>query len=275
MKRHGKLWIRVFPQKSFTKKPLETRMGKGKGPLESWVAVIRPANVLFEVDGVTEAWRANPCGWRRPSCPSKPSLFPATARLTEPMMKINAEIRKKTLPELLAESRNLRQELFNLRLQQASAQLEKPARLRTLRRTSPGWKPASQPTAQQSQSRLMISMAETTTTQTSGPRPPQRARRRGHLQQDGQDHRRPRRAPLSASPVQEGVTGYKKFYAHDEKKRGQSPATACALRKPGRCPRPSAGAWWKWSSAPPDVAPGRPPKEFIYVTDTFHSRCGR
>ena len=55
MKRHGKMWIRIFPQKSFTKKPLETRMGKGKGPLESWVAVIRPANILFEVDGVTEA----------------------------------------------------------------------------------------------------------------------------------------------------------------------------------------------------------------------------
>src|SRR5690606_33603091 len=55
MKRHGKLWIRVFPKKSFTKKPLETRMGNGKAPLEGWVAVIRPANVLFEVDGVTEA----------------------------------------------------------------------------------------------------------------------------------------------------------------------------------------------------------------------------
>src|SRR5215211_2247115 len=55
MKRRGKVWIRIFPQKSYTKKPLETRMGKGKGPLESWVAVIRPANVLFEVDGVTEA----------------------------------------------------------------------------------------------------------------------------------------------------------------------------------------------------------------------------
>ena len=54
MKRHGKMWIRIFPQKSFTKKPLETRMGKGKGPVESWVAVVRPANVLFEVDGVTE-----------------------------------------------------------------------------------------------------------------------------------------------------------------------------------------------------------------------------
>jgi large subunit ribosomal protein L16 len=54
MKRKGKMWIRVFPQKSFTKKPLETRMGHGKGPLESWVAVIRPANVLFEVDGINE-----------------------------------------------------------------------------------------------------------------------------------------------------------------------------------------------------------------------------
>jgi large subunit ribosomal protein L16 len=55
MKRKGKMWIRVFPQKSFTKKPLETRMGKGKAPLEGWVAVVRPANILFEVDGITEA----------------------------------------------------------------------------------------------------------------------------------------------------------------------------------------------------------------------------
>ena len=54
MKRRGKMWIRIFPQKSYTKKPLETRMGKGKGPLESWVAVIKPATVLFEVDGVPE-----------------------------------------------------------------------------------------------------------------------------------------------------------------------------------------------------------------------------
>lgn len=55
MKRRGKVWIRIFPQKSFTKKPLETRMGKGKGPLESWVAVVKPATVMFEVDGVPEA----------------------------------------------------------------------------------------------------------------------------------------------------------------------------------------------------------------------------
>jgi len=55
MKRRGKVWLRVFPDKSVTKKPLEVRMGTGKGGVESWVAVIRPANVLFEVDGVTEA----------------------------------------------------------------------------------------------------------------------------------------------------------------------------------------------------------------------------
>ena len=54
MKRRGKVWLRVFPDKSVTKKPLEVRMGTGKGGVETWVAVIRPANVLFEVDGVPE-----------------------------------------------------------------------------------------------------------------------------------------------------------------------------------------------------------------------------
>jgi large subunit ribosomal protein L16 len=54
MKRRGKVWIRVFPDKTYTKKPLEVRMGKGKGPVESWVAVIRPAAILFELDGVSE-----------------------------------------------------------------------------------------------------------------------------------------------------------------------------------------------------------------------------
>ncbi|MBQ7252012.1 MAG: 50S ribosomal protein L16 [Kiritimatiellae bacterium] len=55
MKRHGQLWIRIFPDKSYSKKPLEVRMGKGKGAIEGWVAVVRPGRILFEVDGVTEA----------------------------------------------------------------------------------------------------------------------------------------------------------------------------------------------------------------------------
>jgi len=52
MKRRGKLWIRVFPDKPVTKKPIETRMGKGKGAPEAWVAVVKPGRMLFEIGGV-------------------------------------------------------------------------------------------------------------------------------------------------------------------------------------------------------------------------------
>lgn len=55
VKKLGKLYIRVFPDKSVTKKPAETRMGTGKGGVEGWVAVVRPGRVIFEVEGVTEA----------------------------------------------------------------------------------------------------------------------------------------------------------------------------------------------------------------------------
>lgn len=52
MKRIGKVWIRIFPDKPVTKKPLETRMGKGKGAPEYWVAVVQPGRILFELEGV-------------------------------------------------------------------------------------------------------------------------------------------------------------------------------------------------------------------------------
>jgi large subunit ribosomal protein L16 len=54
VKRGGKVWIRVFPDKPVTKKPAETRMGKGKGSPELWVAVVRPGRILFEIEGVTK-----------------------------------------------------------------------------------------------------------------------------------------------------------------------------------------------------------------------------
>ena len=54
IKRGGKVWIRLFPDKPVTKKPAETRMGKGKGAPEFWVAVVRPGNVIFEMEGVKE-----------------------------------------------------------------------------------------------------------------------------------------------------------------------------------------------------------------------------
>ena len=55
MKRKGKVWIRVFPDKPVSKKPLEVRMGKGKGAVEEWVAVVKPGCMLFELDGVPES----------------------------------------------------------------------------------------------------------------------------------------------------------------------------------------------------------------------------
>jgi large subunit ribosomal protein L16 len=54
IKRQGKVWIRVFPDKPISKKPLETRMGKGKGNPEEWVCVIKPARILYELEGVPE-----------------------------------------------------------------------------------------------------------------------------------------------------------------------------------------------------------------------------
>ncbi|MBE5805901.1 MAG: 50S ribosomal protein L16 [Clostridiales bacterium] len=54
IKRGGKVWIKIFPDKPITKKPAETRMGKGKGAVEYWVAVVKPGRVMFEIAGVTE-----------------------------------------------------------------------------------------------------------------------------------------------------------------------------------------------------------------------------
>jgi len=55
IKRGGKIWIRIFPDKPVTKKPAETRMGKGKGAPEYWVAVVKPGRILFEIQGVSES----------------------------------------------------------------------------------------------------------------------------------------------------------------------------------------------------------------------------
>jgi large subunit ribosomal protein L16 len=54
MKRRGKVWIRIFPDKPYTRKPPETRMGKGKGNVEYWVAVVRPGRIMFEIGGLPE-----------------------------------------------------------------------------------------------------------------------------------------------------------------------------------------------------------------------------
>ena len=72
MKRVGKVWIRVFPDKPITLKPAETRMGKGKGNPEYWVAVVKPGRILFEINGVDTRWPRRPCASAPPSCRSRP-----------------------------------------------------------------------------------------------------------------------------------------------------------------------------------------------------------
>ncbi len=72
VKRGGKIWIRLFPDKPVTKKPAETRMGKGKGAPDHWVAVVKPGKILFEMEGVIRQMRPKPCVWRRTSCPCGP-----------------------------------------------------------------------------------------------------------------------------------------------------------------------------------------------------------
>ena len=61
IKRQGKMWIRIFPDKPITQKPLEVRMGKGKGNVEYWVALIQPGTVLYEMDGVSEELAREAC----------------------------------------------------------------------------------------------------------------------------------------------------------------------------------------------------------------------
>jgi len=61
VKRGGKIWIRIFPDKPYTKKPAETRMGKGKGPPEGWVAVVKPGRILYELKGVPEEVAREAC----------------------------------------------------------------------------------------------------------------------------------------------------------------------------------------------------------------------
>ena len=74
IKRGGKVWIRLFPDKPITKKPAETRMGKGKGAPEQWVAVIRPGKVLFEMEGVPQATAEQAMGLAADKLPIKTKL---------------------------------------------------------------------------------------------------------------------------------------------------------------------------------------------------------
>jgi large subunit ribosomal protein L16 len=79
VKRGGKIWIRVFPDKPITKKPLEVRQGKGKGSVEYWVALIQPGKVLYEMQGVTEEVAREALGLAAAKLPFKTAFVSRTA----------------------------------------------------------------------------------------------------------------------------------------------------------------------------------------------------
>ena len=74
VKRQGKIWIRVFPDKPITEKPLEVRMGKGKGNVEYWVALIQPGKVLMKWTVFRKSWPVKPSARQQRNCLSKPPL---------------------------------------------------------------------------------------------------------------------------------------------------------------------------------------------------------
>ena len=114
MKRQGQLWIKIFPDKPITKKPLEVRMGKGKGAPEYWVAVVKPGRIMFEVSGV-------------PKEVAEEALFIIDMK--------QSEIIELSVEDLKAKLASLKKELSDLSLGHSVSPLENPLILRSTRRT--------------------------------------------------------------------------------------------------------------------------------------------
>ena len=131
VKRGGKIWIRVFPDKPITKKPLEVRQGKGKGNVEYWVAQIKPGKLLYEIAGVTEEVAREAFTLAAAKLPLEHHVRRTAGRL----MKDERAQRAKSDAELGEELLKLRREQFNLRMQAATGQGAKPDQHGKVRRS--------------------------------------------------------------------------------------------------------------------------------------------
>ena len=132
IKRGGKIWIRVFPDKPITKKPQETRMGKGKGAPEEWVCVVRPGRILFEMEGRQRDRRARSDAAGRGEAADQDQVRDPV-RGGEGVMKV-AEFRDLQVDELRQREKDLDDQLFRLRIQKSMGQLEAAHKLKALRR---------------------------------------------------------------------------------------------------------------------------------------------
>jgi large subunit ribosomal protein L16 len=123
IKRGGKIWIRVFPDKPITKKPQETRMGKGKGAPEQWVCVVRPGRILRRAQGDAPGGR---------EAPHQDQVCDAVCG-GESVMKV-VEVRDLGVDELRQREKDLDDQLFRLRIQKSMGQLEAAHKLKSVRR---------------------------------------------------------------------------------------------------------------------------------------------
>jgi large subunit ribosomal protein L16 len=132
IKRGGKLWIRIFPDKPFTKKPAETRMGKGKGAPERWVAVVKPGRVMFEMAGVDLATAKEAMELAAHKLPI--TRDSSAARGSALMAKRIEKLRDQDTAELNARQNELAEQVFRLRFQLSTGQAEAVTKLRSARK---------------------------------------------------------------------------------------------------------------------------------------------
>ena len=141
VKRGGQVWTSIFPDKPITKKPAETRMGKGKGNPEYWVAVVKPGRILYEMDGVTpdiarEAFRL--ASHKLPiatKCVVRGEFWISRRDVKQEHAYGSERIEQLTGAELYEKEKQLVQELFNLRFQFGTGRLENPMQIRKTKRS--------------------------------------------------------------------------------------------------------------------------------------------
>ncbi len=134
VKRGGKIWIRVFPDKPVTKKPAETRMGKGKGAPDHWVAVVRRERFCLRWKASRWRMRRKQCGWPRTSCRCA-RLWSSAKRRTRKGNFMKADkARNLTDAELQQQGQDLSDQLFKLRFQLNMGQTESLKKIRGLRK---------------------------------------------------------------------------------------------------------------------------------------------
>ena len=135
MKREGMLWIKIFPDKPITKKPLEVRMGKGKGAPEYFVAVVKPGRILFEVSGVSIDIAKEALRLAAQKLPLKTKFIIARDFEAQYFFMKQSEIKILTIEDLNDKLQEFKQKLLDLKMSHAVSPIENPLSIKTVRRT--------------------------------------------------------------------------------------------------------------------------------------------